>query len=365
MTMRCLLACLWLSSPALALDETGLADILETALEGRDMPGLRAAIVHPDGRIVRAAVGLADVEAGILLDNNIGMPGGSTGKTFVATLTVMLAQEGLFSLDDPAALWLGDQEWFGELPHADAITIRHLLTHSSGLVDYPATGRFNSTMIWRVLREGSAYFTPEELIGFAAARRGKFAPGEGYGYSDSGYLVLGRLIEAASGREYYDLLQEKILDPLDLGQIRPQVESAMTGVAMGYMAGSRAMKKDGRMKFDPRSEWTGGGLIMTPTDLARFYAALAEGRLLPLPRVQEMRSSGFQDPDQPGWHYGLGLFVGHAPPTMGHGGLWPGYRTHVTHFEDSGMTIAVQTNRDGRMELEELVQAIADAEASD
>ncbi len=337
-----------------ALQEAELASLLERERVEHRMPGLRAAVRFPDGQVVRAAVGQADREAGTPLDDAIGMPGGSTGKTFVAALALRLVELGKLKLDDPVSKYVGDEPWFGRLPNAETIEVQHLLSHSSGLRDYPGTFGFKRGMIWRVIRHGSAYFTPEELIGFVARGRPPFAPGEGYRYTDAGYLVLGRVIEAAGGESYYELLQEEILDPFGLTETRPQVDSALPDIATGYMAGSRNLKKDGRMKFDPRSEWTGGGLVTTPTDLVRFHGELAD-RWPAL--LEEMRAGGWRDSDKD-WHYGYGLFVDHEDGSHGHGGLWPGYRTHVTHFPADDLTIAVQANRDGRVDLPGLVDQI-------
>ncbi len=346
-------------SPALGIDQAALAALLEEARTEGKMPGLRAAVQLADGRVVRAAVGLGDVEAGIALDNEIGMPGGSTGKTFVAALAMLLVEDGTLSLDDPASKWLGDRPWFARLPDADEIRVRHLLSHSAGIGDYPGRPGFILAMVGRVLRHGSAYFEPEELIRFTLDRRPLFPAGEGYRYTDIGYLVLGRLIEAAAGRSYYDLLEERILTPLELDEIEPAVQSALPNITPGYTGGARNLKKDGRMKLDPRSEWTGGWLTTNPTMLVEFYAALAEGRVVTLESLALMLESGFRDPAESDWHYGFGVFVHGPSRSFGHAGLWSGYRTHVAHFMNSGLTVAVQTNRDGRVDLESIVVRIA------
>lgn len=92
---------------ALALEPQTLTELLENARAEKRMPGLRAAIRYTDGRIVRAAVGLGDREAGTPLDDTVGMPGGSTGKTFVAAVTMLLVEDGTLSLDDKVSQWLG------------------------------------------------------------------------------------------------------------------------------------------------------------------------------------------------------------------------------------------------------------------
>ena len=151
--------------PAFGLDEESLAELLERARAEMRLPGVRAAVRFSDGSIVRAAAGLADKKARISLDNEVGMPGGSTGKPFVAALVMLLVEDGTLSLDDPAKKWLGDAAWFEKLPNSDDILVRHLLSHSSGLGDYPGKMRFVLGMLGRVIRHGSAYFEPEELIG--------------------------------------------------------------------------------------------------------------------------------------------------------------------------------------------------------
>ncbi len=346
-------------SPAFGMDEAALSALLEEARTEMKMPGLRAAVQFGDGRLVRAAVGLGDVEAGIPLDNAIGMPGGSTGKTFVAALAMLLVEDGTLSLDDPASKWLGDRPWFSQLPNADEIRVRHLLSHSAGIGDYPSRLGFVFSMVGRVLRHGSAYYEPEELIRFTLGRRPLFPAGEGFRYTDIGYLVLGRLIEAASGRQYYELLDERILTPLQLDEVEPADRSILPNITPGYIGGGRSLKKDGRMKLDPRSEWTGGGLTTNPTMLVRFHAALADGRVVSDESLALMLESGYRDPADPEWHYGFGVFVHTPSRSFGHGGLWSGYRTHVAHFLNSGLSVAVQTNRSGSVDLESLVVRIA------
>lgn len=347
------------SDTLLRIDREALVRLLEDERRQSKMPGLRTAVRFPDGQIVRAAVGLADKKKKIELDDDIGMPGGSTGKTFVAALTMLLVEDGTLSLDDLASQWLGDAPWFERLPNADTMRVRHLLSHSAGIRDYPSTYRFFFSMIRRNVRDGSARYTPEELIEMVLDREALSPAGEGYSYTDVGYLVLGRLIEAASGRSYFDLLEERVLEPLDLHDVRPVRESVLTDVAMGYTRGSRAIKKDGRQKFDPSSEWTGGGLVTTPTMLVEFFGALVDGRLVRPESLDQMIQGGWRDPKSAELSYSFGLFVEDGGRAFGHAGLWPGYRTHVGHSTESGVTIAVQTNRDGRLDLLSLVRRIA------
>lgn len=339
--------------------ENLLAFLLEASRAQMELSGLRAAVKLEDGEVVRAAVGLADREAQIPLDNIAPMPGGSTGKIFVATLTMLLVEEGILSLDDFASEWLGYLRWFEKLPNAQDIRVHHLLSHTAGLSDYPESGAYQFQSIWRAIRRGSVQFEPEELIRFTLRKKPLFPVGEGFHYTDIGYLVLGKIIEAATDRRYYDLLREKILDPLELDQVVLQDRSILPGVVPGYSRGALNLRQDGSMKFDPSSEWTGGGLAVNPTILVEFLSALAELRIVKPTSFKKMLDSGWRDPASPDEHYGFGLFVNDEKKTMGHAGLWPGYRTHVLYHFDTKTTIAVQTNQDGPVDTRELINRVA------
>lgn len=352
-------ALLFCQGNAAKLDKDALSELLKPIQVEQEMPGLRAAILYSDGAIVRSAVGLADVENNVPLDHDIGMPGGSTGKSFAATLVMLLTEDSTLTLDDFASEWVGEEPWFNELPNNEDIRIRHLLSHSSGLSDYPNTTRYMILSIWRALFRGGIRFTPDELIKMVANKKPLFRVGEGFAYSDSGYLVLGKIIEAATKQDYYELLQDRVLKPQNLNLIRPQNVSALPDITPGYTRGARNLRDDGTMKSDPTSEWTGGGLVTNPTMLVQFFGALTRGEIVKLETFELMKNSGWQDPNTPDWHYGFGLFVTHDGNVVEHGGLWMGYRSHVRHYLDQQLTIAVQTNRDGSVNLEAIVDEIA------
>ena len=125
------------------------------------------------------------------------------------------------------------------------------------------------------------------------------------------------------------------------------------------------MKADGRMKFDPSSEWTGGGLSTNPTMLVRFFAALAEGRVVSPESFQTMVAAGWQNPDTPRIKYGYGLFVYETGRQYGHAGMWPGYRTNVVYDFETGISVALQTNRDGPIDMWSVVEQIEDLATSE
>ena len=148
-----------------------LSALLEHTRIETGVPGLRAAIRLSDGEIVKAAVGLADLESGDVLNDVSPMPGGSTGKTFVAALTLLLVEDGVLSLDDHAHKWLADEKWFEDLPNAREIRVRHLLSHSAGLLDYAGARGYMWRSFLRAIRNGSVYFNREELIRFTLKKK--------------------------------------------------------------------------------------------------------------------------------------------------------------------------------------------------
>ena len=335
-----------------------LTELLDVLRQEKQLPGVRAAVFTPDDTLIVAATGLADVENDISLDMAIGMPGGSTGKTFVAALTMLLVEDGVLGLDDLASKWVGEESWFKDLPNSDEIQLRHLLSHSSGLSDYPNTRRYWVLSIWRAIRRGGIVFSREELIEMVNDKPPLNPVGQGFAYTDSGYIVLGKILEAASGRDYYELLDERILTPHNLQEIQFQNKSVLTNIAAGYTRGARNIREDGTMKVDPISEWTGGGLVTNPTMLAKFYRLLANGEIVEPATFKVMCTEGWQNPEAPAWHYGLGLFVVKPGNFVEHGGMWMGYRSHVRHYVDERLTIAVQTNRDGPVDMENITDQI-------
>jgi D-alanyl-D-alanine carboxypeptidase len=192
-----------LPHPAVA---SALAGKFQAALDAYRMqhgfPGATAAYVLPDGTVGIAATGAADVEAGIPMAKQSRMLAASIGKTFVGATTIALAHEGVLDLDVPISRWLGDRPWFSSLPNHATITLRHLLTHSSGLPDHVHLQSFSAEVARRWRGNGNP-FTPEQLIGFVLDLPPLFEAGKGWAYTDTGYILIGLVIEQLTGRSYY------------------------------------------------------------------------------------------------------------------------------------------------------------------
>ncbi len=273
-----MIVCVAASNPLMAQDGSDLSAQLEITLgdfqERYGFPGATTAIALPDGTVVVAAVGLADVEAGRPMTPETRMLAASIGKTFVAATVLALESDGRLAQPDLLADHFGDRPWFANLPNAEAMTVGHLLHHQSGLPDHPHLSEFQAAAAARIA-EGGGAFTPEEVLGFVTDHAPLFEAGTAWTYSDTGYILLGLLIEDVTGRSYYDVVQERFLGPLDLVDTIPSDRRAIPGLAVGYTIPDnpfglpeRTADAGGQLVWDPSVEWTGGGLASTSYDLA-------------------------------------------------------------------------------------------------
>jgi D-alanyl-D-alanine carboxypeptidase len=275
----------------------------------------------------------------------------SIGKTFVAAAVLQMSDEGKLNLDDPISNWLGDKAWFDRLPNANTITIRHLLQHSSGLLDHVHMQAFSD--LWLGGAEDPA---PEDLIELVLDTEPLFAAGEGWSYSDTGYLLIGLIIERVAGQSYEDVVQSRFLTPLKLTSTGPSNQKRLPQLARGYASdepglGLPAVTTDdgGAMIWNPAIEWTGGGLYATSHDLALWGQAFLSGRLLTKGPHEEALRGVFASHQDVNSLYGLGVSIRlDSPwgPVYGHRGWIPGYVSSLQYYPDFDTTIAFQTNTD-------------------
>ena len=331
---------------------------LDSLRKEQGFPGATAAVAFENGRLIKLATGMANVEKGIAMTPDHRMPGGSTGKSYAAAVAVILEQEGLWDLDDKVEKYVGDRPWFHDIANQDRITLRQLLQHRSGLQNWYDQPRFHS-MVAEKVKIGKAIddFSRQELIEFIHGVPQLFEPGEGYRYTDVGFILIGEAIEAVTGQNYFDVLESRALDPLGLN-LTGKSQQYNSGSAQGYSPNTSPLvpgvthmiDDNGYLKFDPELEFTGGGLVNNSGDMARWVIALYTGRAVskeaaaaivspPLHLTEKEKSSGN--------YYGLGVFVENQPSgivTYGHGGWFPGYRSEMHYLPDHDFSIAVQLN---------------------
>ena len=318
-------------------------------------PGITAAYVLRDGTDGTAASGLADVEEQQPMTENSHMLAASIGKSFVGALSIALAMEGRLALDEPVTRWLGKYDWFKRLPNHKTITLRHLLTHSAGLSDHVYMEAFHKAFASEWQTAGNP-FPPKRLVEFILDKPALFPAGQGWAYSDTGYILAGMVIEEATGHTYYDEVSRRFLKPLGLSHTSPADRRKLEGLVAGYLQPenpfglpAKTLDKNGHLHWHPGLEWTGGGLISNSRDLAHWGAALFNGKALPGDYLTELFRAVAVDPKTTNIRYGAGVTIytsGPFGPVYGHSGWIPGYISSLRHYSDSGVTIAFQINTD-------------------
>ena len=293
------------------------------------IPGLSAAVLRGDSVLLARGFGLANVEHRVLATDRTVYQSGSVGKQFTAAAVVMLAEAGTLGLDDPVLRHLpeGPAAWRG-------ITIRHLLTHTSGIPDYT-----DSTLDYR--RD----YTEEELVRLAASLPSEFPPGERWSYSNTGYVLLGAVIRRVTGSFYGDYLRDRIFRPLGMETARIITEQE---IVPDRSDGHRLV--EGRLAHQ---EWVApmlnttadGSLYLTVRDLARWAVALNHGRI-PSAAGREASWTPIRLRGGGTYPYGLGwdLTEQRGRRRIGHGGSWQGFRASIQRYPEFDLTVIVLAN---------------------
>ncbi|WP_157995153.1 serine hydrolase domain-containing protein [Peristeroidobacter soli] len=344
------------ADPAPKAPDKAAVETLDTLRKEYGFPGAAAAFKFADGTEIVVVSGLADRETQAPVEPDSRFMSGSTGKTFAAATALHLAHDGKLDLDAPISRYLGERAWFSRLPGGARITTRQLLMHSSGLIDHVYTEAFARDSI-AMLAEPDSALTPEQSISYVLDSKPRFAPGTRHGYTDTGYLLVGLIIEQVSGRHYYDLVADYFLRPLHLDGTAPAERRALDGLVQGYPAPdmgfplpSTTLEKPGVLRWNPASEWTGGGFVTTPRDLARWAWHLYGGSALQGSYVTDLVTGipARNDADMPRYALGTVVFASPAGLAYGHSGWYPGYRSDLVFYPEHCLAVAFQINTDGK-----------------
>jgi D-alanyl-D-alanine carboxypeptidase len=267
--------------------------------------------------VTRIGVGAARLDPYRAIRTSDQVRVGSITKTMVATVALQLVGEGRLHLSDTLGQWLP-----GIVPDADAITIRMLLNNTSGIFDYTDDPDF----IPRALADPHRYWSPQELIAIATSHPRVFAPGTGWSYSNTGYILIGLVLEKVTGAPIQTLLDRRVIKPLHLHSTYFATSSRFRGsYAHGYLPPS--LSGDGYVDVSDWTTswaWAAGAVVSNAPDLARFYRALMSGRLLEPELLEQMTTT--VDVVE-GFGYGLGIYTMDTPcgTIWGHDGGIPGY----------------------------------------
>jgi D-alanyl-D-alanine carboxypeptidase len=340
------------TSRALAVQAPSRADVqraIQRIVDG-GAPGVTAVIQTPAGRESFSA-GYGDLRAGIPISPSDHARVGSVAKTFTAAVVLKLVARDRIGLGDRVT------KWFPRLvPNGAHITIRELLNQSSGLADYCAVPP-ESTLCVPPPRELARRWTPRQLVKIGVGAKPTFPPGKGWEYSNTNYVLLGMIVQKATGRSFGAVLRSEILRPLHLDHTEYPSGSAMPRpYSHGYDVLAGLTWPVDLTGQSPTIAWSSGAVVSTPGDLDKFFRALMSGRVLPPRLLREMKRAtpGSQNGPHPFYGggtgaYGLGLVHytwSSACGVWGHTGDFPGYHTLALVSGDGKRAAAIYVNSD-------------------
>ncbi|MCG7204730.1 serine hydrolase domain-containing protein [Streptomyces arenae] len=289
---------------------------------------------------------------------------GSITKTFVATVLLQLEEEGRLSLDDTVAKWLPGVVT-GNGNDGRRITVRQLLNHTSGIFNYTNDEDFGRAYFLKdgFFRHRYDTLTPAGLVAIAMKHEPAFAPGTGWGYSNTNYVLAGMVIKAVTGRSYAAEITRRVIGPLRLtGTSVPGTRTTLprpSSRAYSKLAETAAGPTYDVTELNPSLASSAGEMISTSADLTRFYEALLRGRLLPPHQLKEMKTT-VPIPGAPNAAYGLGLADVTLPcgvHVWGHDGGIHGSSSNAATTADGRHALAVNYNADWTGDTDAVVEA--------
>jgi CubicO group peptidase (beta-lactamase class C family) len=317
---------------------------VRATLEAYAAPGLSVAVVEGGQLVFAKGFGKANIAKAQAVDTSTRYAVGSISKQFTAAAILLEQEKGRLSLDDKVS------KYFPELTRADEVTIRELLSHTSGYEDYAPQDY--------IIPEWEKATTPRAIMGRWAKKPLNFAPGTRWQYSNTNYTIAGEILEKVSGEKLMPFLRKHILGPLgmtsagDCEVANPADATAYTRFALGP---PRVVAREGAGWY-----FAAGELCMTPSDLAKWDIAFLEKRILS-PKSYEEFTREVKLKDGKGTHYALGLQIGEmqGTPTISHSGEVSGFLAINTLFPAKNLGIAVLTNEDGVGMFQTVSQEIA------
>jgi CubicO group peptidase (beta-lactamase class C family) len=330
-----------LLSPAVAAAQPSDADlaakidaIATKALTQPNAVGLSIAVGRGDQVVFAKGFGEADLETDFKVDKETLFRIGSVTKQFTAAAALKLVEQGKLSLDGTLAEMLPEFP-----PTAKPITLRQLLTHTSGVWSYTDDGKF-------MRREASLELTPTELIATFKDHALEFDPGTKWNYSNSGYYLVGEIVAKASGRPYAKYVQEELFTPLGLTRTRYESNrEVIRNRAQGYSMERGKLRNDLSIGADVPGG--AGSLLSSAEGLVRWNIALSSGKVVSAKSYEQMITSTVL-PDGKDTHYGFGLLIDQweGRQRISHGGGIFGFASQLAYYPKDGVTVAVISNCD-------------------
>jgi len=322
-----LLAATVVAQPApVVAQNDNIDDLIEAEMHKQNIPGLSLAVIK-DGEILKAkGYGLANLKLKLQAKPETVYRIASVSKQFIATGIMLLVQEGKVGLDDPISKYLE-----GTPATWKTITVRHLLTHTSGIVrEAPGFDPHKIQTDANVIK--TAYSLPL-----------RFAPGEKWEYTNTGYFALAEIIRKVSGQPWNEYLSKKVFKPSGMDTTYPtNSEVNVPNLAQGYVDNDKLKNADYWLALRPS-----GAFLSSVLDLAKWDAVLYSDKILNASTRHQMwtpvkLNDGTSFPYGFGWE--LGSFRGHK--LVHHGGGMSGFRAEFARFVDDRLTIIILMNLD-------------------
>lgn len=305
---------------------------VEGYLDDNNVPGGLLAVVSRGKILHLRPYGLANVELSVPVTDSTVFEIGSISKQFVSAAVMLLVEEHRLGLDDPIHQYLPylPSEWLG-------VTVRHLLTHTSGIPDYEEIATYDIY---------GFRLTPEEVIRLAHSRPMDFAPGEGWYYSNTGYFLLSMIVERVEGRRLGQVLRARIFEPLGMGQTRmADPEAIIPHRASGYWV-NKVGELINRRPTETSSTLGAGGILSSAHDLMKWDEALYGDQLLSAESKETMWTPAIlPDGEDTGYAFGWSVRPYRGLTTRSHGGQVAGFVAGFFRFPEQEVALIMFMNR--------------------
>lgn len=291
-----------------------------------------AALVAKDGQVIYTrGFGMANLELNVPMQPDMVFRIGSITKQFTAIAVLQLMEQGKLSLQDEITKFIPDYP-----TQAYSITIEHLLTHTSGIKSY--------TNVPDYIKNVRTDMTPEELINTFKNQPMEFAPGTKWNYNNSGYFLLGYIIEKVTGKSYADYIQVNFFTPLGMTSTCYGSDTKIIkNRAYGYQQGAEGIVNSNYCSMT--QPYSAGSIMSTVGDLFKWHQALYSGKLVK-PETLEKAFTEYKLKDGRGTGYGYGFFLSQlqGSPTVEHGGGIFGYLTSSVYLPKEDVFVALFSN---------------------
>ena len=341
------------------LDVAALNAAAADWMEAAGIPGLVLAVAQGDEDPWTFGWGVSDLETQAPMTPGNYVRIGSVTKPVTTVAVLSMAEEGLVDLDTPVTAYLGD-DWYGSYEHGPDITLRHLMGHTAGFVEYAFDPGFFVLASARL----NVPIAPEEIVRFTT-NYGPVAEFETqYNYSTAGHVIAGMIIEAVTGNPAHVEIRSRVFDPLGLentylppGELPPEpvansyngglLYTAFTSLTNvpdearhNYLGNDYISTNSYPQEFLQTAGWTGGGIEALIGDVSQMFRGLFAGGLISDESLAQMTAPGINST------YGLGVGIDDIDGLLAysHGGGTPAFRTRVVYFPELDLTLAANAN---------------------